>query len=277
MQREDKKISRGSFWIHSVVIFMIIWTIFNAGCSESANQNSMTQSPTSVSIQAKFITGDIIAKTASSTDLFFLILKYDSLSDKYERTFVNKKSDGSWFRNNDKSEYADRSLMEKLYSAKVGHVSSLSLISIETKTSTPTTTLSENIPSTSSRTITETSTITHFALPPPFVMGLVGFSPQRAELFSIGGSNFQSGAIVKLTRIGYPDVIVKSVNIVSGAEIRFNVFNIPCSNPPGQYNIVVINPDGQSGMLANSFVVLGYGRDRGGGIIVGDSTMICSN
>jgi len=98
----------------------------------------------------------------------------------------------------------------------------------------------------------------------------------RAELFSIRGSNFQSGASVKLTRTGYPDVIVKSVNVASGVEIRFNVDNIPCSNPPGQYNIVVTNPDGQSGMLANSFVVFGFGPS-GLAVDNGNSFTSCLN
>jgi hypothetical protein len=135
--------------------------------------------------------------------------------------------------------------------------------------------MTTTVPTTSATTtvtITPTPTTLSSALPAPSVMILLE-DRMRAELFSIRGSNFQSGSNVKLTRTGYPDVIVKSANVASGAEIRFNVNNIPCSNPPGQYNIVVTNPDGQSGMLANSFVVLGLGPR---GLAVGDGNLFLS-
>jgi hypothetical protein len=260
MQNMEKKNSRANFF-YSIVILIIILIIFSTGCSEPAHQNSVTQIPTSVSIQPKFITGDIVAKTGSSTDLYFLILKYDSQTDKYERAFVNKKSDGSWFRSNDQSEIYDRSLMEKIYTAKIDHVSSLSLISIETETPIPVTIQTENIPATSIAMITVTSTTLSSALPAPSVMSFSDFALTRIKLCAVGGSNFQSGATVKFTRNGYPEIIAKDIEVVSGSEIQFNFPTFPCSILPGQFNIVVTNPDGQSGMLPNGFVVSGSPND----------------
>jgi hypothetical protein len=43
--------------------------------------------------------------------------------------------------------------------------------------------------------------------------------------------------------------------MVSGSEIDFNVFNIPCNNPPGKYTVVVTNPDGRSARLENAIEV----------------------
>jgi PKD repeat protein len=104
-------------------------------------------------IQVKFVKGDIIAKTASSADQVWMILKYDSLTEKYERTPVYKKPDGRWYRNNEKSEFTDRALTETIYPVKVGHISSVSLVPVETFTSVSQTTQGKNIlstPSTSS-------------------------------------------------------------------------------------------------------------------------------
>jgi PKD repeat protein len=104
-------------------------------------------------IQVKFVKGDIIAKTASSADQVWMILKYDSLTEKYERTPIYKKPDGRWYRNNEKSEFTDRALTETIYPVKVGHISSVSLVPVETFTSVSQTTQGKNIlstPSTSS-------------------------------------------------------------------------------------------------------------------------------
>jgi PKD repeat protein len=127
------------------MLFLLAWS---AGCSEQSDTGIMTSTPTIPPIQAKFVKGDIIAKTASSTDQFQMILKYDSLTEKYERASVHKKPDGRWYRNNEKSEFVNRALTEKIYPERVGHVSSLSLVSVETFESVPLATHGKNIPST---------------------------------------------------------------------------------------------------------------------------------
>jgi len=123
-----------------LIIGMLILFVWSAGCFEQSDTGTMTPTPTIPPIQAKFVKGDIIAKTASSADQFRLILKYDALTEKYERTSVYKKPDGRWYRNNEKSEFADRALTEKIYPLKVAHVSSLSLVPVETFEPVPLTT-----------------------------------------------------------------------------------------------------------------------------------------
>jgi len=126
---------------------MLFLLVLSAGCFEQSDIGTLTPSPTIPSIQAKFVKGDIIAKTASFADEFRIILKYDSLTGKYERASVFKKPDGRWYRNNEKSEFADRFLTEKIYPLKVGHVSSLSLVPVETFEPVPLATQEKNIPS----------------------------------------------------------------------------------------------------------------------------------
>ncbi|MDD1698433.1 MAG: hypothetical protein LUQ36_08725 [Methanoregula sp.] len=152
--------------VYSSLLMSILIITVCAGCTEPSATTG-TPVPATTSDQPKFVEGDIIAKTASSPDLFFLILSYDATKDQYERAFVNKKSDGSWFRSNDKSELADRILVETVYPAKVGHVISPAQITIET--------LSNNIPSPSTPALTpapaspSAKTPAQTAQPDPFV------------------------------------------------------------------------------------------------------------
>ena len=111
---------------------MLVIAVFCAGCSDEVTPSAQVQMPGTTGSQVKFAEGDIIAKSATSTDLYFVILGYDPVTDQYERAFVEKKTDGTWVRSSDKAEFADRDLVEKIYPARVGHVSQVSQISIET-------------------------------------------------------------------------------------------------------------------------------------------------
>ena len=140
--------------IYSLVFsIMLIIIVFCAGCSDNGVTSTPQQTPAITTSQVKFVEGDIIAKSATSSDVYFVIVHYDATTDRYERAFVNKKSDGSWVRSNNNSEFADRSLVEKVYHAKVGHINSLSQISIETPP--------KNVPST----LTPTETFVHSISP----------------------------------------------------------------------------------------------------------------
>lgn len=110
---------------------MLVIAAFCAGCSDEVTPSAQVQMPATTGSQVKFAEGDIIAKSATSTDLYFVILGYDPVTDQYERAFVEKKTDGSWVRSSDTAEFADRDLVEKVYPARVGHVSQVSQISIE--------------------------------------------------------------------------------------------------------------------------------------------------
>ena len=190
-------ISRAAVNSASVIITFVI-LLFCAGCSVPLNDILITPSPAIFSVQPQFVEGDVIAKTVSTPDQFMLILKYDSATGEYERAIVNKKPDGSWFRGNDKSEFIDRTLMEKVYPVKVGHVSSLSHVSIETKPSTYIPPQTEFVPSMSRATLTKTpiitlstSTATPITTPTPqpeTVKTLetpVGNSPQAIDILAL--------------------------------------------------------------------------------------------
>ena len=75
----------------------------------------------------------------------------------------------------------------------------------------------------------------------------------RVSITDLAGTDFQSGATVKLTRSGQSDIAATSVNVVSTTKITCS-FNL-AGKAVGQWNVVVTNPDAQSGTLANGFTV----------------------
>jgi hypothetical protein len=70
----------------------------------------------------------------------------------------------------------------------------------------------------------------------------------------ITGTNFQSGAGVKLTRTGSPDIVGTNVLFSSSTQLTCT-FNL-IGAAPGSWNVVVTNPDEQTGMFTNGFTVV---------------------
>ena len=130
-----------------LMIGILVCLAWYAGCLDESDTITRTPEPVTPVIHAKFVKGDIIAKTASSAAPYFIILNYDSMTGRYERAFVYQKTDGSWYRYNNKSEFSDRDLIEKIYPAKVGYVPSVSLIPVQTPVPALLTTNVDPVPS----------------------------------------------------------------------------------------------------------------------------------
>jgi hypothetical protein len=223
---------------------LVVLTVLFAGCSGEAPQGNATTVPTTPLIQAKFSSGDIIAKSASSADTFWLIVKYDTTTDKYERAFVYKKSDGSWYRKDTKTDEYDRILMERLYPVKIAHVPSISDVPVATPAAT------------TAPTTAPVTTSTTTPLPAPSVTGITpasGMVGTTANITGITGINFRPGVAVKLMRGTY-SLAGKGVNAVSATKITCEFVILP-STQTGTWNLTVTNPDGQSGTLANAFTI----------------------
>ena len=348
-----------------ILVSMLVLAVVIAGCLDKGSSESSVTTVMTTTPGAKFVTGDIIAKTATSTDTFMLVVNYDAATDRYERAFVYKKPDGSFYRTDEKTDFPARSMIDKLYPVKVSHVSSLSfvpVVALTTATSVPVTTLSTttttshpaptvssitpdsglagttititgitgtnflpgvsvrlvnrtttltisgtstiarsasnitcllSIPSTAmagpwdvivtnpddkygtlndSFTITNTTattttsttattaTTTTTAAPAPVVLsvselfGVVGGTRGSVWAGAIGGSYFQSGASIRLTKTGYSDINGTNVNVYSGSQMGCS-FDLPSDARKGPWNVVVTNPDGQSGTLADAFII----------------------
>ncbi len=92
--------------------------------------------------------------------------------------------------------------------------------------------------------------------PAPEVDGITpntGVDPNLVPGITVTGSNFASGAVVRLTRAGYPSITASNVVVVSDTEIQCDII-LPGAMY-GPWNVTVTNLDKQTGTLANAFTV----------------------
>jgi hypothetical protein len=180
--------------------------------------------------------GDIIATSSSSAaSTLYLILKYDAATDQYTRAVIEKNADGSWgHRSSDWTERSPRTALEKIYTVRVGHVA-VSIVPVITPTilSESTQSLAGNAPSIEN-------------ISPGFA------ARDTVVSATITGSDFQHGATVKLVRVGSAPITATGVSATA--------FGISClfslkGKSDGSYNLVVINPDGQSDSLQGAFTI----------------------
>ena len=72
---------------------------------------------------------------------------------------------------------------------------------------------------------------------------------------TISGSNFQNGATSKLSRPGFNDILPTSnCNFVSSSSLQNCQFDVS-GKPKGLWDVIVINPDGQMGILPQGFEI----------------------
>ena len=231
---------KAGFWFF--VAGLVVLAVLFSGCFGGVPPATPVPTPTTVG--AKFVAGDIIAKTASSTDTFWLIVKYDAKTDMYERSLAYKKSQATWYRKDDKTELSDRSVTERIYPAKVAHVSSLLEVPVLTYsvTEAPTT--------------APIKKITTAAIRAPTVTGITpnsGMAGTTVSINTLSGTNFQSGATVQFAK-GTSTISGTSVTTRSASNITCQ-FVIPVSALSGTWKLTVTNPDGQAGTLNNAFTI----------------------
>jgi hypothetical protein len=102
-----------------------------------------------------------------------------------------------------------------------------------------------------------TITTTPTSSPAPTVTGITpsgGIAGTTFSITSITGTNFVSGATAKLTRTGYADIPISGITVSSPILITGGSVNL-AGAAAGPWNVVVTNPDTQSGSLSNGFTV----------------------
>jgi hypothetical protein len=215
---------------------LLVFAVLIAGCSDQSAAGTTTPVPTTTLPEAKFAAGDIIAKSASSTDpMLYVITQYDGKRDLYTRAWIHKNADGTWGHFNDnKTETVERTLVERVYPVKIAHVT-ISSIPIVTPTLSPTVvaTLSGSTPT---------------------VTGISPASGARDAIVgvTITGTNFESGATAKLTRAGYPSITATGVSVTSSTKIDCT---FKLSGDQGSYNVAVTNPGGKSDTKTGAFSI----------------------
>ena len=220
-----------------LVCALLVFAVLIAGCSDQSSAGTTTTVSTTAPTATKFAAGDIIAKSASSTDqMLYVIIQYDANSDMYTRAWIHKNADGSWGHFSDnKTEKVERTLVEKVYPVKIARVT-VSSIPIITLTIPPTavTTLSGSAPT------------------------VAGISPasgvkDAVVAATITGTNFDSSATAKLTRAGYQSIPATGLSVSSSTSISCN-FRLSGADE-GSYNVIVTNPGDQSDTLMGAFSI----------------------
>jgi hypothetical protein len=218
-----------------LICLILVIGVFFAGCSSESTSTVATPVPTTAPV-AQYVAGDIIAKTASGGESqLYVIKKYDAATDEYERAWIYKNADGSWGHFIDsRTDRSTRKIVEKVYPAKVAHVS-ISAITVITPT-------------------VATAVPTTYVGDAPVVSSVSpGNAAQDATVtVTITGKNFQNGAVAKLVSAGFAPVTGSAASVsATSISCTFNLNGLD----KGSVNIVVMNPDGRSDILQNGFVI----------------------
>jgi hypothetical protein len=218
-----------------LISLILVFGVLVSGCSDQSPAPVTPLSTTAIPV--KYVAGDIIARSSSTSDqALFVITGYDKSTDQYTRQLIYKNSDGSWghFETN-KTEKVPRTLVESVYPVKIAHVQMSSILLV-----TPT--------------VPVTVTVTQSGAA-PVVSGISpSYGGSSADVSTtITGSNFQSGAKAKLRRAGYSDIYASMETVPSSSEIDCTF--IFSNAAKGSYNLMVTNPDGQSGTLVGAFTI----------------------
>lgn len=81
-----------------------------------------------------------------------------------------------------------------------------------------------------------------------------GYSGSAVSISNLTGTNFISGASVKLSRTGNPDLFASNMIVLDSTNLTCT-FTLPAGTSPGSWDVTVINTDSQSGVLPNGFIV----------------------
>lgn len=241
--------------IFLALIIILVTCVTIMGCSGSSDSTAASNTSGTVTADTTtgplYTAGDIVRSASGGTSSGWLIVSYDSATDSYTRAFIYKNSDGTWgYRINSNTETSARSVMEKVYTVKITHVT---VSSIPTAAPTPVVTTTV----TTSGTTSATATITTVTTGKPQFKDMIpdeGYAGSSVSITDLVGSNFQSGATIQLTHSGSTNITATDVAWVSSSHLTCT-FTIPSDAAVGAWNVVITNPDGQSVTYANYFTV----------------------
>lgn len=244
------------------ILVVLIAGVFLAGCTDSASvntthvnttpaQTSATKTPSGTT--ALYIAGDIVRSPNGAADTGYIILNYNAGSDSYERAFIYRNNDGSWgYRVDSQTLTIPRSAFEKVNTVKVIHVDPSKVPITQPTVITAVVTAA----STGSVTTTTPGPTKTLAIKPKVTditpdNGVAGTSVAISDLHGVG---FQSGASVILARVSCVNISATSVNVLSASQISCT-FTLPANATIGTWDIIVVNPDGQSTRYYDGFRV----------------------
>jgi len=241
----------------SLAILVLFVSALVAGCTSSSGPSNttttLTTGTTVPGLGPAYVAGDIVKNPKSTVQVAWLIIRYDSSTDMYERALIYPNADGSWgYRLNTNTETYSRTLMEKVYTAKITNKAPASIPVQTPATSATTVTLS------TTTTVTATSTTVSSAAKPSIknIIPDEGTAGTVISITDLTGTNFQSGATVTLMKSDNPNITASNINVQSSTLISCT-FSPPSDATPGSWDVVVTNPSGQYGIYTNLFSIHG--------------------
>ena len=237
-------------------IFLIIG-VFMTGCSDSSDQTapgstSETIAATTATVPL-YTAGDIVRSPTGSTSPAWMVISYNPADDSYTRAFIYKNDDGSYgYRMSPATETISRTLMEKVYTVKITHVT---VSSVATAAPTTVTTEETTIPTTVTA-APVTTTMTSTDKPSIKAMNPGEGEAGTTVLTEIRGSDFMSNLTAMLRHSGETSITATKVIWSSSSSVTCT-FDLPNTTKVGSWDIVVINPNGLSGEFTNYFLVHG--------------------
>ena len=225
----------GNSLLFLVVSLLLALCMISAGCSDESPPTD-TANLTPFPPVPKYSEGDIISTASSSgSSSLYIILKYDPVTDQYTRAVIEKNADGTWgHRSSEWTEKVLRATLERTYTVLAGHVA-VAIVPVVTHSLAPEATTGQPAGSPVVSAISPASAVTG-----------------STASVTITGDNFRNGAFVRLYRAGSLPR--------NGTVTSLTAFTITCvfdltGMGNGNYNVMVINPDGQSGSGDAAFTV----------------------
>jgi hypothetical protein len=240
------------------LVLLLIACLLIAGCSSPETTNQTAQpgtTTTAVTAGVQYSAGDIVRNPKSGSDITWLVLAYDAASDKYERALIYKNADSSWgYRSDNRTEKADRSVMDKVYTEIVENIPPSSVPIVTPKIITPVETF--QLPANWTGISTGTTTNTSEQQKPGILRSIPdkGKTGTTVVITDLVGSGFLAGASVTLSHSGHAAITAKNVKVVSQKSITCT-FDIPADAPAGTWDLTVKNTNGLSGTYTNYFTI----------------------
>jgi len=112
------------------------------------------------------------------------------------------------------------------------------------------------------KTVSQFYTITLVTVPGPVVTGIrpaAGFNTTSVSITNLAGLHFNTtvAPAVKLNHTGYADIVATGVTVIDSTNITCT-FDLT-GRPAGTWDVVVTNPDGRAGKLADGFTITAPG------------------
>jgi len=233
------------------LVLLLVASLLIAGCSsEPSDQTAQTgTTPLNTNTGALYTSGDVVRIPASSVNTAWLIIGYDPATDTYERALIYPNADGRWgYRSDTRTEKASRSIMEKVYTDVVTHIS---------VSSVPVVTPTVMTPGETARATVSATAVTTTAPTGPSITGIIpdeGYAGTNVSIKNLAGEHFVAGARVALSHNASTTIQATEVRFISNRSL-ICTFVIPPDAAVGAWDVTVTNPDGKSDTFTNIFTV----------------------